>query len=347
MIYLDESGHTGTQKYEDDKWNINGQPYFVLAALIINEQKIQDLSDGIDKIMKKNKIQRELKSTHKSVRKNIKSIADDLKKILDTTKSSIVCEVVNKRYCIAMQIVNYCVLPYYDSDISDTDAIVVRQVFANYIYENIDDIILGKFVEMFDSNRQDIDELLSLCSILINKLEMKLVRDYIEETMDTIRNYQAMGLKLSNLFPLADRYKGGISTVSVCPHIDSLNHIILTFPSESKIIHDEISDIDLALIENVKAHMYLYKRKIHISFEKSVENKCLQFIDMFAGNVRMYFEKLICNEDISDIPDIFKEIVSLNTNVVAPFSEQCKIFPSNKELTAMKFYYEDLKNHTD
>lgn len=240
-------------------------------------------------------------------------------------------------------------LPYYDFDssaIDDFEAKVVRQVFANYIYENIDDIILGKFVDMFDSNRQDIDELLSLCTILADKLEMKFLKDSIEETMDTIRNYQTAGLKLSNLFPLADRYTGEISTVSVCPHIDSLNHIILTCPNESKFIHDEIRDIELAIIENGKAHIGLYKREIYISFEKSVENKCLQFVDMFAGNIRTYFEKLIYNEDISNIPDIFQETVALHTNVVAPFSEQCKIFPSNIELEAMNFYYEDLKNYT-
>lgn len=344
MVYIDESGHTGTQRFESSEWNINGQPYFVLAALITKEQNVLTVDNGVNAIVKKNKIQRELKSTHKKVKKNIESIADDLKHILEITESRIVCEVVNKRYCVVMQVVDYCVVPYYTYNQADVDmAKVIKQISTNYIYENINDSLLGEFVEMFDSNRQDIDELILLCTKLLDKLEMDFIKDSIKETMDIIKNYSKAGLKKSNLFPLADKYKGGISTVAICPHINSLNNIIHSCLDETIFIHDEISDMELAIMDNIDLHKNLFGREIHMSFEKSVKNKCLQFIDIFAGYIRIYVEKLICGEDISEIPDIFKKTVAMNTNIVAPFSEQIKILPNNLIIADMYLHYKDLK----
>jgi len=83
-------------------------------------------------------------------------------------------------------------------------------------------------------------------------MRLETLKLNIEETIDTINRYEAAGLKKDNLFPLADRYKGGISTVSICPHVDSFNNIVLSYPKETIFVHDEISDMELALSENTK-----------------------------------------------------------------------------------------------
>jgi len=341
MVFLDESGHTGTIKYDSGKWNTNEQPLFVLVAIILDENKREVLYNEIDLIKKRYRIQHEIKSTHKTVRKNIEKISIDLEKILNAIEAQIRVEVVNKKYCIAKQIVDYCIIPYYDSPINDEKGKFVRQIFANYIYEHIDDALLGKIVEIFDSNRKDIDELLKVCTELKNMMRLETLKLNIEETIDTINRYEAAGLKKDNLFPLADRYKGGISTVSICPHVDSFNNIVLSYPKETIFVHDEISDMELALSENTKGFLKLYNRNIQIKFDKSSRNQILQISDIFAGNIRLYIDSILNDKCISHVPEIFVKTVYDSTNFVAPYNEQCKVFPRNKDLQILKYYYDD------
>lgn len=339
MVFLDESGHTGTIKYNTGKWNTSGQPFFVLAAVILDGRKKDKLCKEIGKIKENYKIQNEMKSTHKTVKNNIKKISDDLETILNCIGGKVSVEVVNKRYCIVINIVEYCVNPYYDypkDQYYNEEHKKVNQIFANYIYHNISDKLLGEFCEMFDSSRKDINELINMCKKLKNELRLETINEFIELTIDSITKYEKRGRKLDNLFPLEDKYKGNISTVSICPHVDSFNDILFLYKSEKKFIHDEISDIENALIKYARE---VFKKEI--IFEKSKENEILQLADIIAGNVRLYIDCVLNNKgNIKETPKMFSDIVAGSTNFVAPYSEQCKLFPQNIELKRDKYYYD-------
>lgn len=339
MIFIDESGHSGTIRYEENAWNTNGDPYFVLAAIVIDEKNIALLCEKMKEMKKKYKIQNEFKSSHKNVKKNISSIAKDMEKIVNELGISINVEVVNKKYCIVKQIVEYCVVPYYDcTDITDEREVKVRRIFANYIYDNISDKLLGEIVEMFDSNRQDVNELIQMCQRLSEEFDYDAIRESIADTIYTLENYEKYHLKISNLFPLIDMYNGGRTAVSVCPHIDSLNHIMILNPNENHIIHDEISELSDAFGLNVEK----YFEDKEIEFRKSKCDFCLQFADLVAGFVREYVIKKVEKEDTSFIPPFFSRIVEVDTNVVASYDEQCELVPYNISLQEERFWYKDL-----
>ncbi|MEQ2423827.1 DUF3800 domain-containing protein [Enterocloster hominis (ex Hitch et al. 2024)] len=341
MIFMDESGHTGTQRFNDGKWNINGQSYFVLAAFKLDGTMIDLVERELDILIKKYRIQSELKSTGKVVKNNLLNLSNDIEAMLNKVNGEIHIEIVNKRYCIAMQIVNYCILPYYDLPPDDIRATIIKPLFANYLYLHLDDETLGKFVEFFDSNRKNVRELSTMCGMLFGMIKHSQVKKSISDTMETIRKYKKMGIQLNNLFPLEDRYRGGKSTVSVCPHIDSFNNIVMYYPNEKNFIHDEIKDIDNALKENIKTICELYKREMNLDFDKSVNNACLQIADFFAGNIRVYIEKVFAHEESNDTPELFKKIVECNTNFVAPYHEQCAILSQNDGLKALMDWYND------
>lgn len=44
---------------------------------------------------------------------------------------------------------------------------------------------------------------------------------------------------------------------------------------------------------------------------------------------------------MSHVPEIFVKTVYDSTNFVAPYNEQCKVFPRNKDLQMLKYYYDD------
>ena len=53
-------------------------------------------------------------------------------------------EVVDKKFCIAMLITDYCVLPYYDTPQDRQGELqLARRMFANHIYETVSDNLLG------------------------------------------------------------------------------------------------------------------------------------------------------------------------------------------------------------
>lgn len=340
MIFLDESGHTGTQKYSDGKWNTNNQPYFVLVGFIVDEIYCDIVTEEVNNIMKRYRLQKELKFAHKTTKKNIDLIMHDISLLLEKVNGRIYAEVVNKKFCIVKQIVDYCVAPYYDiSPMADKRK---KTIFANIIYEKISNELLGKFVDMFDSNRQDVNELLSMCDELKRDINNMCITKSVEETQDTINNYQERGLRVSNLFPLVDKYKGNISTVAISPHVDCFNDIVNRFTDEKVIVHDEISDMEIAFEDNIKFFTKYHKRKINLQFDKSVENKCLQVADVFAGCLREYVEALLYRNEEYSIPDYVKKIINESTLFVSTYEEQVRLFPDNYELVATKDYYEEM-----
>ncbi|EGD45805.1 hypothetical protein Cpap_0172 [Ruminiclostridium papyrosolvens DSM 2782] len=337
FLILDESGKTGTQKY-DFSWNFSKQPYFLLCGILIPEKNVEAIENKINELHKRYKIQGEFKSTKETVKKNINELTEEFWNIIYRNECKILIEVVNKKFCIAMQIVNCCIFPYYDfneEQYYSYDSGVVRRSFANYIYDKISDNLFGDFVEMFDSDKKDLDKLKSLCCRLIDEADNTHIKEYVEETLDSINNYSERGLLLRHLFPLVDYYKSGNSAVAVCPHIDSFNNILSKTESISlsNVIHDKMNELSEALQQAA------IQQNREIEFGDSKKNALLQLADFWAGTIREAVEKVLLNGETEN--KIINDIIQYDLNFVSSFSEQLKLFPNNYEVLNWKEWYED------
>lgn len=339
-LYIDESGKTGSIRYDEGKivWNYDKQPYFALCGIAIPESCVEEVEIYVDEIRKKYKIQGALKSTKNNVKAHKDEMICDIINFLNNKNCDVMIEVVGKKFCICMMISDYCVLPYYDSP-NDSGKVLINRIFANYIYHTVSDKLLGDFVRFFDENSQEINRMLELCNLL--KTECKnnsQLCECIEQTIDSIQNYKELGLQHHNLFPLIDYYKGKTSCVAVVPHINSLDNILNRVLEKhielSVITHDEIRDLSEAIIQTVNRRSCCDG----IEFAKDELNKPLQFSDIICGLV---------SSGISDILDtgerkseVFEKIINNNVNFVSSFREQSLLFQSNSEMTDLNMMYE-------
>lgn len=342
-IFFDESGKTGTQRY-GDKWNFASQPYFVLCGIIVPNENITLLNDFIAEICSTYRVQgRELKSTKKVIKNHLNEISKQIRNMQEQLNCKMFVEIVNKKYCVAMMITDYCIFPYYDTPseaYQSAEGVFLKRCFANYVHDFISDELLGEYVEFFDCGVQDTQYLKKLCLKLISESGNDAVKNFVTETIDSFMNYKDLGLLQHHVFPLLDKYKGGASSVAVCPHINSFNNILVRVGNLEDVsaIHDNISDLEEALKEDV-CHLLNINQPDFLSFENSKDIAGLQLADFWCGYIREAVELFLINS--KKIPSVLSDIVNNNVNFVGTFNEQSKLFPQNFELTQSKLWYTD------
>lgn len=346
ILYLDESGKTGTQRYTG-KWNFAEQPYFALCGLLINEDKLNEIDQFIKSLRKSYKIQGEIKATKNSVRKNYSSLIEQIWNKQRELGCELFIEIVNKKFCISMMITNYCVCPYYDIPLEKYESYevtMVRKNFANFICETINDELLGEFVEFFDNNTQDLVKMKSLCQKLIECVDYDAVIENIKETLDSVNNYEKLGLLKRHLFPLVDHYKGDCSSVAVCPHVDSFNNILnrIGCIDNIVIIHDKLADLGDALEQIVKKRIGEDDVSNIIHFEDSRQLDMLQLSDFWCGIVNDSVQKILIGE--KGINPIIDQLIQTKINFVSTFREQELLFPNDPEINQWVFWYRDYFN---
>ncbi|EOU1943053.1 DUF3800 domain-containing protein [Clostridium perfringens] len=344
ILFIDESGKTGTQIYSEE-WNFSKQPYFALCGVLIFKKDLDTLNKFIGDLRQRYKIQGEIKATKKIVRKNKEDIISELWKKFKELNCDLIIEVVNKKFCISMMITNYCVLPYYDlpqEELVSNEHKLVLRFLASYIYENISDELLGKFVEFFDNNTKDKYKLIDLCKLLIQEINIEAIKEHINETIDSLENNDKYGLKKHNLFPLVDYYKGRASTISVCPQIDSFNNILNRIKNFDRltIIHDKINDLEEAITDIVNNRI----SSGVIQFKDSKQLDILQVTDFWCGNINDSIKEIL--EGKSNINSTIEEIIQTKVNFVSTLDEQSILFPQNIELEQYTNYYKEFIKNT-
>ncbi len=340
-LYLDESGKTGSMRYDEGKvvWNYDKQPYFALCGIAIPESNIEDVEMFVGEVGKKYKVQGALKSTKNNVKVNKDNIIHDIINFLETKNCEIMIEVVDKKFCICMMIIDYCVIPYYDSP-NNPEKVLIRKIFANYIYHTASDNLLGCFVEFFDGNSQEIDRMIELCTLLRTECQNnQQLCTNIDETIDSIQNYEDLGLQHHNLFPLIDYYKDKTSCVAVVPHINSLDNILSRAFAKNMelnvITHDVIRDLSEAITKTISNRCSL----IHLEFAKDEFSKPLQFSDVICGLVLSSISEII--DTGRRAKEDFEKIINNDVNFVSSFEYQSTLFPNNNELVWLNLMYED------
>lgn len=347
VLFIDESGKTGTQRYSSGSWNFHNQPYFALCGLLVPSQNINELSEFVGDLKKKYKIQGEIKSTKSTVRKKSKDIMLDLWDKQKKLGCELYLELVNKKFCTAMMITDYCIFPYYDIDIeryNSPEGTSVRKLLANYTYESITDNLLGEFNDFFDNNSKDVNKLKILCEKLVSETDNEFVIKMINETIDSINSSSALGLSIDNLFPLIDNYKENHSTVAISPHINSFNNILNRIGNLTSltIIHDKINDLDEAIKNNLKLRNPQNIPNT-INFNDSKKNNLLQVADFWCGYIKNSIKDIL--DKNNNINNITKKIIDTRVNIVSSLEEQSLVFPNNLELKVIFDFYKDFIKH--
>ena len=344
-LYLDESGKTGSMRFSKD-WNFSKQPYFVLCGILIRDNAIPQLNEFIKEIRIKYKIQQEMKSTSKIIKKHKNELIEIFYKKQQELGCKLYIEVVNKRYCIATKIVDYSVCPYYDSPSALTEASfekekIIKKTLANYIYDTIPDELLGAYVEFFDSNIQDVEKLVGLTNKLLLSVSNPIVAKFIKETLDTLQHHEKLHIPVHNLFPIVDSYKNETSTVAVSPQIDCLNSILSKCP-KVHIVHDNICDLENALKKTAK-YYFSETDSNYIEFADSKKINILQLCDFWCGIINNSIQEKLNKKNNLDIVPILKKIIETRINYVGPFNEQSILFPNDTAYTKLLLeYYQDI-----
>lgn len=342
-LFLDESGRTGTQKY-NGKWNFDQQPYFILSGLIVPNDNVDVLNNYIKEMALQFKVQGgEIKFSNKGVQNKIEKIIERIIDIQNKLQCQLLLEIVNKKYCIAIVITEYCVVPYYriSKDLIKAGIVIDKQCIANYIYEVLSDELLGECVDFFDSGIRDVSSLVSICRKLQEELKNAYIIENIEKTIITLENHMGHGLLERHCLPLQDRYRGGTSSVAVCPHVDSFNNIVnrAVIQGINKVVHDNIKELEEALQYNVTDRLNI-KSPNFLEFKDSKEYPVIQIVDIWAGYIGNAIKKKLSNESLSVHTT---NVISKDLNFVSSFNEQVKMFPYNHDILFRKLCYDIFK----
>jgi len=343
-LFLDESGKTGTQRYHGI-WNFQDKPYFILCGVLVPGDKVDQLNASIEELYALFKIQdHELKASKKAVRKNIDEIMTRLWNIQKNTGCTLYAEVVDKRFCIARLITDYCAVPYYElpeNYQSFPELWMLKRSFANHIYETISDELLGTFTEFFDSGTHDIQALEALCLRLIQESGNALLSDCVKKAIACFTNHEQLGLLQRHVFPLLDHYNDGTSSVAVSPHIDSFNNILsraILRPGSEKyvIIHDRISELENALRKTFTDRGF---PNSELLFKKAKKTPGIQAADFWGGNIETAVQDVLQERGTSKI---MNTILQKNVNFVGTYSQQVRLFPYNLDRVKEKMLYDQV-----
>ncbi|WP_039238980.1 hypothetical protein, partial [Clostridium novyi] len=319
-----------------------------LGSLLIEESKSNLLKRDIEKILSKYDkelgINKELKSTAKYKFKNklLQDIIDTLLKY----KVRFYFDISNKKYKIVMNIVEYCIYPYYLQDTGFSEELRQKKIFAaNYLFYNLNDNILNKFIDLCTQNLEENEvvshsNLLDFLQVLYNNIIDEHIKYQVKFLKDYICNYRKYGLSIRNIYPIQD-LTNKKSLMSFLPNIDAFLNIIanttnLRMWKEDKLLifHDEQKQFSESLVKWVEEmkHKMLVRNIDKIAFVESKTNVLIQTIDFLTGTILSCLVKSINNPYIRsnrEMLRILKPMVE-NCNIVSVEGDYREFFKQSK-----------------
>jgi len=141
-FYLDESGHSGDMVNSGERYDFNGQPFFALAAVGIEDETA--MSSRIAELRQRHRIAPgELKS--KSLQAKPKFVADLINDLYER-RVPLFVELVDKRYFICANIVSFQLLPPSMGFPEGPNLSFLRNTIADFLYFEASDDVLDAFV---------------------------------------------------------------------------------------------------------------------------------------------------------------------------------------------------------
>ena len=360
--YLDESGNAGDISLTKSDLSFGDQPIFSLACIGISE--LNSLDTYISILKKKHKIQMNELKMQKIYNKKPKFVKEVFQFIREERIPFFV-EVVDKKYQLAINIVNHYVMPPYLMQSEDNGTIFMRNHFSDFIYDEFPDSIFFDFIKIFENPSNN--RILDFFNILINYLNNQSGEVYewlkknIVESLDDFHILEK--IEGSNVYkkflPIPDLNKRD-EFVWMLPHYNSFTNIYARINlynngdlSNVKLIHDEQKHFDEILkaaksdAENLKDTIpssitpnsnYNFTESALLSFDNSKKSIGIQVADILSGFLMRFtsdyiFGNEICADKREAFDILFKcgdEKKSVGINFVLSKPITFKLFNSVK-----------------
>lgn len=340
-IYIDESGNTGNIELRDNlEWNYSNQTHFALGAFYMEDIIAEDIEYKIVQILHKYDselgTEKELKSKAKYKFKN--ELIDEITKLLLDNKVDFYFDIANKKYKVIMNLVEYCVYPYFvdEKNIWDRGKKVNA---ANFLYKTLPLEIIKRYIDLCQGTydeEESVQQLIDFLNILDGHYANNNQKvNPIDSVLQVVKDYKKYGLNVDNLFPVKDHNNKGIKE-SFLPNVDAYNNIIASIGNlrlkrynTINIYHDEQKQFSQVLMEWTR---YLKQNNININkldFAISKENILIQIADYYTGSIIRLYRKIveyeILNKSDRELIKIIKPLLG-KCNIVAPNNEVEEFF---------------------
>jgi hypothetical protein len=357
--FLDESGNSGDLVKLPPDLKFANQPFFSLSCVGVED--CENLNEYINKLRKKHKVQgNELKST--KLYKSKPKFILDLFKYVSEQNCPFYVEVVDKKHCVAVSIINHQIVPpYFKIFDSEMQAQAFRNELSDYLAENLPYDCCHAFFEAC-INKSEVSVLKSMKTlrnyIRSKSFTFKYKREALQCIQNTIKFYhdnKSLNANLiKNLVPIPDINKKN-KEIHLLPHVHSWFNLMAKVNkhhnsdlSEVIFYHDKQDHFDDILhfsTEEVKKSEpsrsidptvdFNIKGKISLEFPDSKTSSGVQLADVLAGFISRYVRDFLYEE--SDIDEIYHEIFSqlktsysnknnFGVNFVLPMSRRNELF---------------------
>lgn len=320
-LYIDESGNTGSTLYTNGKFNFAEQPYYVLAAILLDSEMKNKLSVFVDNLKKEYKISgTELKSSNLYENKHL-----FINKLIDyivNEKIPIFIELMDKKYYININLFevirpsNILGLENLTEEYFET----ARNI-ASFLYNWLDNSAYAYFSKVL--NDYNHDSLEQFYKLLIDKFQtnsdMNFLCKIIKDTRNLYFETKSKNVKnvLKYFLPEPDLNING-KPIFLLPNYNSFTNIISItnkFCADagfqlSNIVHDEQKQYDTIFKDvfnkmkqqdygtyapkfvNKKINTYIPKN-VNLLFRDSKSDISIQVVDIIAGTVNRWCSDFI------------------------------------------------------
>ncbi len=361
-FFLDESGNAGDLARTGADLDFGGQPVFSLAAIGISDET--DFNKEIEFLRSKHNIQAsELKLS--KILKRKPDFAFGVVDIISKNNIPFFIEIVDKKYQLAISIVNGFVCPPYFSPSDSEKSLWIKKIYADYIYYKFPDQILFQFVQcMNEPSNEKIGEYFDLIKEVASKDGHDVAQGMASEIEESKDDFKIMidregEYAYKRFLPLPDIGKKD-QIVWILPNFASFTNIYARMNlllsgslNGRQIFHDEQDHFDeiiasaKAQVENLKFEGsrfrlpysdYNFTQASDLFFKASPESVGIQAADIVAGLcMRWYLANLKENKDAEVLNKSVKLLLNasnpskgIGINLVAPGYMANKLFNDHR-----------------
>jgi hypothetical protein len=359
QYFLDESGNTGDLVKLPFDINFASQPFFALSCIQVKD--CDALDKYIDVLRKSHKVQGdELKS--KNLYKSKPQFIYDLFYYIEKERLPFYVEVVDKKYCIAVSIVNHQIVPpYFQQFDSELQSHGFRNELADYLSEHLP---LKCYEAFFDAciTKSESSLLKSMKTLRhyfrSSDFKFKYKREALSCLQATIKFYHDDKTPkidlVRNFIPIPDINKKG-NDINLLPHVHSWFNIMAKVNknhngniSDVTFFHDQqdhFDDILLFCSEQIKNFNginqfdpttdFNIKGDISLEFPDSKKSSGVQLADVLAGFVSRYVMDFLYSETTIDekyhnafmkLRESYSPNNNFGVNFVLPITRRTKLF---------------------
>ncbi len=358
FYFIDESGNSGDIATNNARSGFAGQPFFSLACIGVDEK--ESINNFANDLFTKYNIQaRELKSKNIIKSGKMRAIIPEVIDFLIHNKCNVLIELVNKKYQLCSQIVEYYIVcPYLECSIVGYWLKYSRRRICDLLYNKIDDDQLNKISNGFCSQDNDVScidvifdvvfDIVSHFPLFSFVLKKRICK--VKELFNKVKSEKGHKEAKKRFLPLPDY--SGEKKYGMLPSVSSLANLygrinrIEDDLSSVIIIHDEQNEFNIPLstimdtTPNISPELcpvtsfadFNFKEEATFQFESSLNEYGIQLADILAGTfMRLALYSYNSSEMHPEFIEAYRKIEScapsmnIGINYVLPTEEYEKI----------------------